>query len=230
MLNNWRHFLYFMLGFLPSIFFGSRFLLQWIRSEKKKKSIVGSLFWKLSISGNLLLALHYFIQFQYQFLLIQSVNAFISWRNLNILKKEGKAGSFRRALVILFGTIGFTICVCLIQNIWTSHNVKLLQTPIGHLSDRRGDVHILWHFFGFFGGLLFASRFWIQWLVVERRRVSELTKSFWILSVLGSLSALVYFVRIYDWVGVANYSFGLIPYIRNLMLIRKDRIVIKEAF
>jgi len=222
MLDEWRHSMYFLLGFLPLIFIGARLFLQWIVSERKKKSTVGGLYWKLSAAADLLLGLHYFIQFQYQFVLIQVVDVFISWRNLAFIKKGKKPCSFNRALAILFGVLGCALIVCFLQAVWTSHPFKLLQSPIGHLSDRGNDVHFLWEIFGLFGGVLFAMRFWVQWLQVEKSKVSELTKSFWILSLLGSVSMLIYFIRISDWVSIVLYAFGPISYIRNLMLIHNS--------
>jgi lipid-A-disaccharide synthase len=176
----------------------------------------------------MLLMLHYFVQLQYQFLLIQTINAFISWRNLDFMNNRENACSFRKALGILLIAIGFVVFLCFLQILCTSHTAKFLQIPIGILSKSKGEVCLEWHLFGFFGGILFASRFWVQWVQAERKKTSKLTKNFWILSILGSMLALVYFSKIHDWVGVLNYSFGLIPYIRNLMLISKTKVYVKS--
>jgi lipid-A-disaccharide synthase-like uncharacterized protein len=82
------------LGLLSSIAFGARFILQWIQSEKKQASVVSRTFWQFSLLGNIFLALHAFIQFQYHVSLIQSLNAVISIRNLSLMKAAEKKAIF----------------------------------------------------------------------------------------------------------------------------------------
>ena len=80
-----------------------------------------------------------------------------------------------------------------------------------------------WHIFGLLGCFLFASRFWVQWMETEKTGLSRLSKHFWQLSIVGSLAAVIYFVYINDWVSTLNYSFGLIPYLRNLMFAMQNK-------
>jgi lipid-A-disaccharide synthase-like uncharacterized protein len=50
-----------VVGFTGNILFGSRFVLQWLASEKEKKVVVPAFFWHLSFWGsviNLVYALH----------------------------------------------------------------------------------------------------------------------------------------------------------------------------
>jgi lipid-A-disaccharide synthase len=75
---------------------------------------------------------------------------------------------------------------------------------------------------GFTGLLLFNSRFWVQWWSSEKRDSSYLGASFWWLSLIGDTLCLIYFIRLGDIVNLAGPLFGLIPYIRNLMLIKKN--------
>jgi len=204
-----RIFLYYSLGFCPAIFFFLRFMVQWIGSEKRKKSHVTPLFWSLSFTGNLLLALHYFIQCQFPFLLIQVVNGFIAWRNLNLLGK--KPLPLRQVLVRLALLLAAVLLLFSMQpGGWMQLPLRDIQVVLG------------WHLLGIVGALLFGVRFWIQWWQAERRQKSELSRQFWILSIVGSSLALIYFARIMDWVSMLNYSFGLIPYVRNLVLINRQ--------
>jgi len=48
-----------ILGFIGQFVFGARFLVQWIVSEKKKRSVVPISFWYLSILGGVLLGLYF---------------------------------------------------------------------------------------------------------------------------------------------------------------------------
>lgn len=53
--------LWTMVGFAGALIFGSRFVFQWIHSEKRKRLVVPSYFWHLSFWGstfNFIYALH----------------------------------------------------------------------------------------------------------------------------------------------------------------------------
>lgn len=214
-------FLYYPLGLLPSIFFTLRFLIQWIRSERQKKSYVDALFWKLSIAGNLLLLGHYFLQGQYPFALIQTGNAVISWRNLNLMQARHPA-SFKSVLALfalsfLGISLSFALEAQLIGQVdWIRAPQSSKAPPV--------DPGFLWHAVGIVGQGLFASRFWVQWWDSEKQKKSELGSAFWWLSLVGSAISVVYFLQIRDVISILNQSFGMIPYARNLMLLRKTRL------
>ena len=57
-LHTWKY-----IGFLGSILFGMRFLIQWIASERARKSVIPFGFWECSALGSLLL-LSYFAFYQ----------------------------------------------------------------------------------------------------------------------------------------------------------------------
>ena len=221
-MENWRQFLYFSIGVLPSLFFGSRFLLQWIQSERKKQSVVSSLFWKLSISGNVLLSIHYFIQFQYFFLLIQVVNAFIAWRNLNFLRSLKPPISLRSSCILLSCLLATVCALCAFQSSISDIKTSILAPPVGIVNESTTTIHFSWHLLGMVGAILFASRFWIQWIQTERHKRSLFGAHFWIMSLIGSLCCLPYFLHIKDWISASNYAIGTIPYLRNLVLMRKS--------
>jgi lipid-A-disaccharide synthase-like uncharacterized protein len=74
-------------GFAGNILFGSRFVLQWLASEKKKSLVVPPYFWHLSFWGsvlNLLYALHLDSA---PLLLGVGALPFIYGRNLVLLKR-----------------------------------------------------------------------------------------------------------------------------------------------
>ncbi len=214
-----RHILYFSLGFIPSIFFGLRFFIQWIRSEKEKKVHVSPLFWKLSLCGNATLSLHYFIQFQYPLLLIQLTNGFIAWRNLDFIQTKKKKRSFLVCLWILAVILTCGTGACFIEKTYfIGEEARWLSRPLGLSTGT--PISFIWHFIGIVGSFLFGIRFWIQWIGSERSGKSELGKLFWIVSIIGSVIALIYFCRILDYISIVNYSFGLIPYCRNLILMK----------
>jgi lipid-A-disaccharide synthase-like uncharacterized protein len=80
-----------------------------------------------------------------------------------------------------------------------------------------------WLLLGFFAQILFFSRFFVQWIVSERKRASTIPVSFWYLSVAGGLLLFSYAVHIRDPVFVLGQGCGLIVYVRNLMLINRQK-------
>ena len=76
---------------------------------------------------------------------------------------------------------------------------------------------------GFFGQSLFASRFIIQWIYSEKKGESSIPVIFWYLSIFGGLGLLTYALFRKDPVIILGQSFGIIIYLRNLILIYKKK-------
>lgn len=223
-MDEWRQFLY-PIGFISSLFFGARILVQWLSSELKQKSVTPKLFWQISLLGNLFLSLHSLIQIQFHVYLIQMVNGFISWRNLDLMKKEESRLNLKKTLFLFFSLILSSIIFFFLFNHLGGETFSSwfrIPTSIFHHSDDT-IIHPIWHFFGFIGLTLFSSRFWIQWIYAEKEQKSSLNQTFWILSLIGDLCVLFYFFKIKDPVNLVGPIFGLIPYIRNLMLIKQTK-------
>lgn len=215
MIEQWREWLY-PLGFIASIAFGSRIVYQWLTSETRKTSVVTPLFWKLSLIGNATLWLHAVFQLQGHVALIQACNGVISWRNLNLMGPQSKQISFSKTVCILLLILGVTAIAFTLQGgIW----FRIPQAPWQTYAYKQ--VSYLWHTIGCAGLILFNSRFWLQWFMSERVKISHLGSSFWWASLIGDTFCLAYFLRIGDAVNFVGPVLGLIPYIRNLVLIRK---------
>ena len=82
-LNGWL-----ILGFIAQAVFASRFIVQWIVSEKKKRSTVPKIFWYLSLIGSTLLFIYALHLRDPVFMLGESVNSIIYIRNLMLFKGE----------------------------------------------------------------------------------------------------------------------------------------------
>jgi len=76
------------LGFLGQAVFASRFIVQWIVSERKKRSTVPKIFWYLSLIGSSLLFIYAVHLKDPVFILGQSLNSVIYVRNLMLFKGE----------------------------------------------------------------------------------------------------------------------------------------------
>lgn len=83
------------LGFAAQALFASRFLVQWIASERVGRSIIPNAFWFLSLAGGLLLLTYAIYREDPVFILGQATGAFIYTRNLVLIYREqarAKAG------------------------------------------------------------------------------------------------------------------------------------------
>jgi lipid-A-disaccharide synthase-like uncharacterized protein len=216
MLSEWRIYLYYPLGLLPPILFGLRFLIQWIKSEKAGFSLVDAPFWRLSFAGNLLSFIHYSLQGQYPFALIQTGNGLIAWRNLNLM--NSRAPCSRSKTIVLFSLVLSLAAAVCVNMEWASENPQWIRIPHALILPPATSTSLFWHLIGILGQGLFASRFWLQWWRAEREQRSSLDRAFWTLSLAGCLLSSLYFVQIRDLIGCLNQLFGIIPYVRNLML------------
>ncbi|MCR9246192.1 MAG: lipid-A-disaccharide synthase N-terminal domain-containing protein [bacterium] len=80
-----------------------------------------------------------------------------------------------------------------------------------------------WWVIGFGGQLVFASRFWVQWVASERAKRSVMPVAFWWLSLFGGLLSLCYAIYRLDPVFILGQTTGAAIYSRNLYLIRSVR-------
>lgn len=81
-----------VLGFIAQGLFASRFLVQWIASERAKRSVVPVSFWFLSVSGGALLLLYAILRKDPVFILGQASGLIIYSRNLYLIYRERKHG------------------------------------------------------------------------------------------------------------------------------------------
>jgi len=75
-------------GFAGQVMFFSRFLFQWLASERAGRSVVPVLFWWLSISGAGLLLAYSIHRVDPIFILGQSCGVLIYTRNLWLIRRE----------------------------------------------------------------------------------------------------------------------------------------------
>ena len=75
-------------GLVGNAIFFSRFLIQWLASEKAGKSVVPTAFWYLSIAGSVVLLIYALHKRDPVFVLAYLPNAFVYLRNLQLIKKN----------------------------------------------------------------------------------------------------------------------------------------------
>lgn len=77
-----------VLGFTGQVLFFMRFLVQWIHSEKQKKSVIPLSFWYFSIGGSTLLLAYAILRKDPVFILGQAAGFLIYFRNLHLIYRE----------------------------------------------------------------------------------------------------------------------------------------------
>ena len=82
--------LWVVLGFFGQLFFFARFLVQWLHSEKNKRSLVPVSFWYLSILGAVFLLIYSIHRRDPVFISGQIFGFFVYARNLWFIKKTGE--------------------------------------------------------------------------------------------------------------------------------------------
>lgn len=223
MSDSWRELLY-PLGALAAIAFALRFLIQWYLSEKLHRTVVPPSFWKISLFGNLALLCHAMIQMQFHICLIQTCNGVISWRNLNLMQSKEHQYRLTTVVILMLAAVALISMLYIAQFAWLNNGViEWFRVPKTLWSSAENSVNSLWHVIGTIGLLMFNSRFWVQWWGAERAHNSSLNESFWWMSLGGAVLLLVYFARIGDLVNIVSPLFGIIPYARNLILIKRSK-------
>lgn len=79
-----------LIGFLGQILFTLRFFVQWLASEKQKKSVIPISFWYFSIGGSFLLLIYAIHRQDPVFIVGQSMGFVIYFRNLILIDREKK--------------------------------------------------------------------------------------------------------------------------------------------
>ncbi len=87
-----------------------------------------------------------------------------------------------------------------------------------------------WVLFGFGAQAVFTARFLLQWIASERMGKSHVPLAFWYLSVVGALMLFTYAVAWKrDPVIAMGQTVGLVVYVRNLMLLRRERPLVQQS-
>jgi lipid-A-disaccharide synthase-like uncharacterized protein len=80
------------LGFAGQALFTARFLIQWIASERAKRSVIPVAFWYFSLGGSLLLLLYAIHRRDPVFILGQTMGNVIYARNLVLIGRHKAIG------------------------------------------------------------------------------------------------------------------------------------------
>jgi len=91
--NSTAELVWVVVGLAGQLLFTMRFLVQWIASERQKKSVIPEVFWWFSISGGLILFAYACYRADPVFILGQSFGVVVYSRNLWLLYAEKRANA-----------------------------------------------------------------------------------------------------------------------------------------
>lgn len=200
----------YVIGFLAQICFSGRLLFQWIMSEKAKQVVSPSIFWLLSLLGSYLLFFYGWLRDDFAIILGQFISYYIYIWNLDIKNNWKKIP--RPIRYILIATPFLAI----------SYMFSESRAFISQFF-RNEDVPLWLLIYGSLGQIIFTLRFIYQWVYSRKRHESILPLGFWLISLFGSAIIVSYAIVRHDPVLILGQSTGLVVYIRNIWILKKQR-------
>ena len=205
-MSNW---IIYSVGFFAQILFSGRLILQWVISEKNKKVLTPSLFWKLSLIASFLLFVYGYLREDFAIMMGQALTYFIYIRNLQLQGEWQKAPKWLQWFLWVFPVL---LVIYSYNN--NSYDIdKLFRNdaiPLGLL---------IW---GSIAQIIFTLRFIYQWIYSEKNKESTLPFGFWLLSLIGSIMILIYAILRKDPVLLVGHLMGSAIYFRNILLLKKQ--------
>jgi lipid-A-disaccharide synthase-like uncharacterized protein len=199
----------FLIGLIGQIFFFARTFIQWLLSERQRKVLSPALYWIFSLIGSCIFFVYGWMRNDFSIILGQLITYFIYIWNLKI------KGLWSKVFVV------FQILLYLLP-------IAILFYFFGHLSMLfdtffcKKDIPLWLILFGSVGQIIFSLRFVYQWYYSYRKQCSILPAGFWYISLTGSLIIIIYAIIRRDPILLLGQSVGLIAYIRNIIIGRKE--------
>lgn len=196
-------------GYIAQGLFSSRFIIQWISSEKAKKVVAPTLFWQISLIASFLLIIYSILIKDVSILLGQMLGYFIYIRNLRLQNSWRIIPKYFRlfALTVPFAAL----------------SVLLFSTEYGFTDLVNHQQNNWLMFWGLIGQFIFSCRFIYQWYYSEKVKKSVLPLGFWLISIIGSLIICSYSIYLELYPIIVGHLFGIVIYSRNVAIYFKNR-------
>jgi 4-amino-4-deoxy-L-arabinose transferase len=192
-----------VLGWLGQALFFLRFFAQWRASERAGRSVAPKSFWWMSLGGAMLLG-GYTVSVREPILVGgYAASVWIYARNVAL----ARSSSVRHPAALAIEIAGVVA-------------ILSVAFAVGATAIAGGEIAPMWFAVAVAGQLCWSSRFVLQWVASERAGDSFFPRSFWWMSLAGSLLLLAHSAHRGDPLLVCAFAFGPIVQIRNLMLSR----------
>jgi len=202
------HVLIYGIGFTAQLLFSWRMVMQWISSEKSKRTEIPKNFWIHSLLASFLLFVYGWLRDDFAIVLGQVLTYFIYMRNMHLQGEWLKLNRFFRYFLLAFPFLivfyTFNNDQLDVHRFFKNENIPVWLVVLGSLSQ-----------------LIFTLRFVYQWLYSEKKKSSSLPLGFWIISLTGSLLILTYAIIRKDPVLFIGQLSGLVVYSRNIIIAKR---------
>ena len=194
------------IGYTAQLLFSARLIIQWVASEKAKKSKSPVLYWIFSLMASLLLILYGKFRNDIAIIAGQSLSYIAYIINLYLKNVIQKLAFPIKILIFLLPLL-----------IWLS----LFFSKNYGLASAFENNSTFWTIWGTLGMLILTFRFLYQAIYSIRVKESVLPLLFWIFSIIGSSMVIVYSIKRKDPVLFIGQIFVIFVYIRNVMFYLK---------
>ena len=196
------------IGYLAQGLFSSRFIVQWIASEKARTVLAPTLFWKLSLLASLFLVIYSVLVMDITLLVGQFIGYYIYIRNLMLKESWNKWPLAFRSIISVLPFVAVILILSKAGFNWDDFSTK--------------HENLLFFIWGFTGQFIFSSRFIFQWYSSEKKKESHLPIGFWIISIVGS-TLIASYAFVFEYYPILlGHLIGLSLYSRNIMIHKKS--------
>jgi len=203
-----------LLGWFSTVCVFSRFVLQWILSERARRSVAPDLFWWISLVGAASFAAYCSHTKQYVLLIGTIINGLIYARNILLARRGRRVSGIDMR-------VGSVLAI-----------TAIVSLSFAGLATMRSDpaASLMWVACAAVGQAIWSSRFVVQWWFAERSGFSHFPPAFWWTSLFGNLALLSYALHLRDPIYIASFLFGPVVQIRNITLtLRHQRAGARQA-
>lgn len=213
-------------GWLGQGVFTWRMLHQWWASERARRSVLPASFWWWSLAGTLPLLVYALHRGDGVFTAGALINGALYVRNLWLMRggapRPGEAAPDAAPAAVAPpaprpGVLGPLAGALALFAALLVLGLGAGQEVVGRRAPPLGLA------LGFLGQAVWSSRFVLQWWISERQGRSVLPPSFFVLSIVGAVLLCAYAVLRLDYVMMTAYALNPLPYVRNLVLLRRGR-------
>ena len=194
------------IGWTGNACYFSRFLFQWLASERARAVKAPLSFWWMSLLGVACYATYSLHRGEPVLFAGGVVNGLIYVRNLML--------AYGRARVRMEPISSTVLAIVATVFLFAT---GLMDERVGLASSS------VWFVISLLGAGIWSARFVLQWWVSERAQRAEFPPLFWWVSLVGNVLLLAYAIHLADEVYIAGFLLGPIVQARNLMLSRRKR-------